>query len=1509
MYRKKSVTFWSILLVLVVCVSLVNVRVVWADDGTPTDPPPAVVTDAPSATAPDATQQDVPTAQASDAPSEEATALDSAQQDAPTVQETTMPPEFTPTPASLNESMATATEAATTTPDATVGDLIAQAPKNTDVVVLNQSGEQVPLVSQEAADIVQTADPIWCPANITTPTPGANGCTTSFSSIGDLLANMNSADSASWAANFAQDGVIYLARTTDASTTITSAVTINDTTYSNLFNNFKNYNLTLQGGWNTSTGTTTDQTVFDGANATLEIGTSTNPWIGSVTLNNITIQNVSSTSQASLSVSSGGTVEMNNVVVSGSGAGQNNIDINASNAKLKNVHSSNSNMNGIAITATDAGTVTLMDVIASNNGHQDGSNRYGSGVLVNGASTLINVVGGSYTNDARYGIEATNSASTSLPIANIWTDLPDYSPGSVVTISGNDNSLNNTNVGFLAGETVHVDVTGPNGYAATCDGIADSFGKWSCQITLWASDLAGGSYTYIAVGLTSGISISGSFDDSVSSVTITSPTTSSPVTVTSLPANVTISFNYSTSAGGTTTGTASVIGATTIASNSKALTGGNNKADSITVTIPAGTVNGNYAASVEVSNTSGRGNPSITDTQSNAIIVAILATPTITFDPAPSPTYLGGNFTVHATTNSDGALTYSYVSGPCALVNANTGVFSSSGAGVCVVQANTAATSTFSAGFAQQSVTIAKATPTITFGPAPTPTYLGGNFTVSATTTNTDSGTLTYSVMSGPCAIVSGATFSSTGAGICVVQASGGATTNFNAAAQTQNISIAKATPTLSVSNSPVTYDGSTHSALVSGSVAGSVTNVLTGGASSQTNAATYAVTADFTPTDITNYNSLTGASAGNFVIEQATPVLTVTNSPVTYDGNPHSATVSSSVPGAISNILTGGAATQINVGVYAVAADFTPDDTTNYKSLTGASAGNFTISQLSPTITFDPAPSPTYLGGNFTVHATTNSDGALTYSYVSGPCALVDANTGEFSSTGGGTCVVQANTAATTNFSAGSAQQSVTIAPAAPTITFDPAPSPAYLGGNFTVNAATNSDGALTYSYVSGPCAFVSGATFSSTGAGICVIEADTAATTNFIAGLAQQSVTIAKASQTITATTSAPSNATYNTTFTVAAAASSGLSVAYSSGSPTVCTNSGATFTMVTGTGTCVVQYDQAGDSDFDAAPQITENVTAQKADQTINFAAPASPATFNTTFAVSPTSTSGLPVIVTPSGVCSISGNMVTMMSGTGACVLTASQSGDANYGAAPDVIQTVAAQKANPVITWNNPAAIYVGTALSSTQLNATASIPGSFVYTPSAGTVMSVVGSGQILHVDFTPFDLLDYTPASKDVTISVLPKSSSGTTGGASSGIGGFVPVTGGGAFAIRCSNPAVYNFPVEGFRVSYFNLCNFQGTLEVEQASGLPGKLPNGRPFVKGLTANVIQNGALVNPLPSSSQIQIEFLIPANQQNANLGVLSWNGSQWIEITGQKTADGYFRITTNQPGTFVLVTK
>ena len=73
---------------------------------------------------------------------------------------------------------------------------------------------------------------------------------------------------------------------------------------------------------------------------------------------------------------------------------------------------------------------------------------------------------------------------------------------------------------------------------------------------------------------------------------------------------------------------------------------------------------------------------------------------------------------------------------------------------------------------------------------------------------------------------------------------------------------------------------------------------------------------------------------------------------------------------------------------------------------------------------------------------------------------------------------------------------------------------------------------------------------------------------------------------------------------------------------------------------------------------------------------------------------------------------------------------------------------------PSITWANPADIVYGTPLSDAHLNATASVPGAFQYTPGAGTVLNA-GTGQTLHVDFTPADTVSYSGASMDVTINV----------------------------------------------------------------------------------------------------------------------------------------------------------
>src|SRR4029078_965499 len=92
--------------------------------------------------------------------------------------------------------------------------------------------------------------------------------------------------------------------------------------------------------------------------------------------------------------------------------------------------------------------------------------------------------------------------------------------------------------------------------------------------------------------------------------------------------------------------------------------------------------------------------------------------------------------------------------------------------------------------------------------------------------------------------------------------------------------------------------------------------------------------------------------------------------------------------------------------------------------------------------------------------------------------------------------------------------------------------------------------------------------------------------------------------------------------------------------------------------------------------------------------------------------------------------------------------------ANYTTAT-ATTTITVLKASPVITWSAPVDITYGTALGATQLNATANVPGTFVYNPLAGTVLNA-GAAQTLSVTFTPTDAANYSAATKTVAINVL---------------------------------------------------------------------------------------------------------------------------------------------------------
>jgi hypothetical protein len=90
---------------------------------------------------------------------------------------------------------------------------------------------------------------------------------------------------------------------------------------------------------------------------------------------------------------------------------------------------------------------------------------------------------------------------------------------------------------------------------------------------------------------------------------------------------------------------------------------------------------------------------------------------------------------------------------------------------------------------------------------------------------------------------------------------------------------------------------------------------------------------------------------------------------------------------------------------------------------------------------------------------------------------------------------------------------------------------------------------------------------------------------------------------------------------------------------------------------------------------------------------------------------------------------------------------------NYAIASTTVSLTVTEKLPALITWATPAAIPYGTALSAAQFNATASVPGTFVYTPSAGHVLAP--GKYTLSVSFIPSEAEKYGKAQASVELQV----------------------------------------------------------------------------------------------------------------------------------------------------------
>jgi hypothetical protein len=116
-----------------------------------------------------------------------------------------------------------------------------------------------------------------------------------------------------------------------------------------------------------------------------------------------------------------------------------------------------------------------------------------------------------------------------------------------------------------------------------------------------------------------------------------------------------------------------------------------------------------------------------------------------------------------------------------------------------------------------------------------------------------------------------------------------------------------------------------------------------------------------------------------------------------------------------------------------------------------------------------------------------------------------------------------------------------------------------------------------------------------------------------------------------------------------------------------------------MASGTGTCVVHYNQAGDGNYNAAGEVTSSTAATKATQTITFGALGNRTYGDADFPLLALASSGLAVSFasdTPA-VCGASGAALHVGS-AGACSIRALQGGNDDYDPAGDVVRAFTVQ---------------------------------------------------------------------------------------------------------------------------------------------------------------------------------------------------------------------------------------
>jgi hypothetical protein len=661
-----------------------------------------------------------------------------------------------------------------------------------------------------------------------------------------------------------------------------------------------------------------------------------------------------------------------------------------------------------------------------------------------------------------------------------------------------------------------------------------------------------------------------------------------------------------------------------------------------------------------------------------------------------------------ATSSSSGAKSFSTTSASTiCTINSSTGAITTVSAGTCSVTLTIAAVTgppSYLAGSSTVDVTISKAaqvavtmsTLSITYGATATLSAAGG----------TGNGAFNYSTSTTGCSLA-GAVLSSTldAASTCSVSVyRSGNSQYLDSAATDFTITVAKAnqvalTPPsgstipfgASLDLTTLTVTGGSGDGQISFSTATSGCSISGATLISSNNAATTCSIAAVKAAS-TNYNI--GASA-NFTVtvskinQSAISVVSTSATfgstlALTASGGDGTGALTWSV---VSGNCTIATSTLTPTGAGSCVIKVSKAASTNYNVATSqdtiVTIARANQSALVWNLTSTSAP---YLGSIALATSGGSGTGAVVYSASqNSSCSIVGSTL--YVSSVGSVCDVTATKVSDSNYNSTDTQtQSFTVSQIAQAaLSFTSAQTMTY-GQTLSVLAVGGSgSGTISYSVSNAGTTGCSlnGASLSVTAAGTCVVSATRASSTNYLASAAQtHSITVNKASKTVSFSSVVPSTPVVAGTYVVAATSTSGEAVTFSIAAGS-CSITGATVTF-SGVGNCRVEAASASSAQYLAAPVAAQTIAVGQRNQTLTFSSSVSAVNQKvfgdlafTAEAISSVSTLNVAYsrgANTTNNACLVSSTGVITIAAVGRCEILANQAGDANTSAASEIAQT-------------------------------------------------------------------------------------------------------------------------------------------------------------------------------------------------------------------------------------------